>query len=501
MPHRYAMSLLDQILIALFLIVTLVIGLRLKSKNTTHADYLLGGRALTLPAFVATTVSTWYGGILGVGEYGWTYGISNWLVFGVPYYLGALLFALILSKRARNGESLTLPHRLGEWYGPAVGRLAAALVFLTSLPASYMLIMGTLTGISFGLSQLTGIVLTAIFIVAYLWRGGFSAITKTDVFQCVMMFGGFILLCAFLATNYGTAPLATVPETHWSPTGGQPVTEILVWYVIALSTLAEPNFFQRAFAAKTPEIAKNGMLISIACWIGFDAMTTICALYARALLPELQDPLYAFPELAMTVLPTGLLGIFFVGMFATVLSSLDSNLFTVATTFGHDFFSFSTKKAQNSLKNTQKTIDDNDTSKNIDEKSEQISSKNCAISDEKITKKRTQLGLLISASLAVFIALLSKSVVEIWKVFGSVSAAALLIPILSTYYPKLRMTRRAVFVLMATSTVTTLFWFGAKKILGDYPLDLRPLFAGAIIGIIVFIIDMLKIHVLSQKSN
>ena len=31
-------------------------------------DYLLAGRRLTLPAFVATLVTTWYGGILGVGE-------------------------------------------------------------------------------------------------------------------------------------------------------------------------------------------------------------------------------------------------------------------------------------------------------------------------------------------------------------------------------------------------------------------------------------------------
>ena len=31
-------------------------------------DYLLAGRRVTLPAFVATLVTTWYGGILGIGE-------------------------------------------------------------------------------------------------------------------------------------------------------------------------------------------------------------------------------------------------------------------------------------------------------------------------------------------------------------------------------------------------------------------------------------------------
>ena len=60
-------------------------------------DYLVAGRRLTLPAFVATLVSTWYGGILGVGEYAWRHGLSNWLVFGVPYYLYAAVFAFLLA--------------------------------------------------------------------------------------------------------------------------------------------------------------------------------------------------------------------------------------------------------------------------------------------------------------------------------------------------------------------------------------------------------------------
>ena len=34
-----------------------------------EADFLVAGRRLTLPGFVATLVASWYGGILGVGEY------------------------------------------------------------------------------------------------------------------------------------------------------------------------------------------------------------------------------------------------------------------------------------------------------------------------------------------------------------------------------------------------------------------------------------------------
>ena len=61
----------------------------LQAGHGGAVEYLVAGRRLTLPAFVATLVSTWYGGILGVGEYAWRHGLSNWLVFGVPYYLYA----------------------------------------------------------------------------------------------------------------------------------------------------------------------------------------------------------------------------------------------------------------------------------------------------------------------------------------------------------------------------------------------------------------------------
>src|SRR5512143_525229 len=102
-------------------------------------DYLVAGRRVTLPAFVATLVATWYGGILGVGEYAWRYGVANWLVFGAPYYLGAALFALFLARRAREAELLTLPDLLHRAYGRRAALVGAVAVFVNAAPAAYVL--------------------------------------------------------------------------------------------------------------------------------------------------------------------------------------------------------------------------------------------------------------------------------------------------------------------------------------------------------------------------
>ena len=97
------LALVDHLLIGLYFLAVVVIGLRAsRNRGTGDAvDFLLAGRSLTLPVFVMTLVSTWYGGILGVGEFSYRYGISNWALQGAPYYVFAAVFALLLAPRVR----------------------------------------------------------------------------------------------------------------------------------------------------------------------------------------------------------------------------------------------------------------------------------------------------------------------------------------------------------------------------------------------------------------
>ena len=85
---------LSFILISYF-IVLIILGFtkREASKATDANSYLLAGRKLSLPGFVITLVSTWYGGIIGIGENTYLYGLQTWAIFGLPYYLFAILFS------------------------------------------------------------------------------------------------------------------------------------------------------------------------------------------------------------------------------------------------------------------------------------------------------------------------------------------------------------------------------------------------------------------------
>ena len=69
------------------------------AKPAGALDYLLMGRQLTLPLFVATLVATWYGGIFGVNEITFNYGIYNFVTQGAFWYISYLIFAFFITDK------------------------------------------------------------------------------------------------------------------------------------------------------------------------------------------------------------------------------------------------------------------------------------------------------------------------------------------------------------------------------------------------------------------
>ena len=89
-----------------------------RRRGRSAVEYLLAGRSLTVPVFVMTLVSTWYGGILGVGEFTYSVGIATWVMQGVPYYIFAILFAFLLAGRIRSSGGATIPDRFAAGVRP-----------------------------------------------------------------------------------------------------------------------------------------------------------------------------------------------------------------------------------------------------------------------------------------------------------------------------------------------------------------------------------------------
>lgn len=447
-------------------VLVLLVGFRSSGRGRSTLEFLAAGRSLTLPVFVATLVSTWYGGILGVGEFAWRFGLATWVVFGLPYYLFALVFAFLLAPRIRRSEVLSIPDRLEQIYGRPAALVGSVLTFLLVNPAPYVLMLGLLSQLVFGgpllLHLVIGLVASGVFLLA----GGFRAGVMTNVAEFVMMYVGFaaMLVLALPAAGGIEGLVAGLPESHLDPTGGQSPQFIVVWFLIALWTMVDPSFHQRAAAAKDERTARNGILTSVLFWFLFDAMTVTTGLVARVLLPDLSDPAMAYPELAAMVLPAGVRGLFFVALLATVMSTLTSMLMLGGLTAGRD-----------------------------------LAARRWEVHDPDRQRRWVRVGTALAGLIAVLLAWWLPSVVTLWYTVGTALIPGLLLPVLGSYVPRLRIGGGwTVLLMIVSSLVSTLSLAWGHMNSGDagpaYWWGLEPIVPGLAVSVILWTIGRTRMQ-------
>ena len=196
----------DKLALISYAFIVLSWGLYNKKKaslDTTPVSYFLDGRRLSLPIFVATLVSTWYGGILGVGEFGYRYGVSQWLLLGMPYYIFAIIFAWLLVPIVRKSKSISLVDHCYETLGKTSGSLVGGAVFLLTSPAPYLWMLVAILKLFLPFSS--WIILLGIigFSSCYLLGGRFFTIWSSNTLDFILMFLGFLILVPFCIYSYG----------------------------------------------------------------------------------------------------------------------------------------------------------------------------------------------------------------------------------------------------------------------------------------------------------
>jgi solute:Na+ symporter, SSS family len=453
-------KLIDLIIISLFFFTVLLIGFisGKKSKNDPD-DYLLNGRKVGLFVFVLANVSTWYGGILGIGEFTYRYGVESWFTQGLPYYIFAFLFALFFAKKVRAAKLFTIPDKLSQVYGKKIAVLSAIIVFILVSPAPYLLMTANLLGLIFKTNTIVSLLFALFLSLIYLFKGGYRSDLYTNVFQFFVMFTGFIVIVVVSYSSFGGySYLQThLPANHLKITGGASPVYLLVWFLIALWTFADPGFHQRSYSAISGKVAVKGIIISIIFFALFDFLTTTTGLYARASIPDLSQPVLSFPLFAEKALPPGIKGFFYAALFATIMSTLNSFLFLSGTTIGRDFIF-----------------------------------RLFPHSREKRLKLYTIIGLIISGIISVILAYLIPSVIEIWYLIGSVCIPGIILAVISAYYPKIKISSEFMMAEIIIAIGASIAWYYLRDKFRSIPVIniLEPMIIGLFFALVIHGIGM-----------
>ena len=457
---------LDQSLVSIYLLSILFLGFYKKSEKNTK-NFLFAGRTLSLPSLVATIVCTWYGGILEVGRFTYQNGIATWIIFGLFYYIAALLFAKYIVPKIIQSNISSIPKLFNACYGRLPAIIATFCVILLTNPAPYLKILSTILLFIWNLNTLHSLFLGASISLIYTFTGGFQSVIRTDKIQFIFMFMGFILLITFSYLNFGglTNLIQNTPDYAFALPGNLNWTFIFAWGFIALITFIDPGFYQRTFAGKSKEIVQKSIKISILFWFFFDFMTISCGIYALAILPSIETSPYL--DLANYVLPPFAKSLFIVSLLSIVMSTIDSLTFISGYTMGKDFIK---------------------------------------ILGYEVTERKkinyTRIGIALTSVLAIILANFFTYAVDIWYVLGSFIVPTLLIPLILALY---KVNIQNINLLMVVPLIISIAWYLGIKADFDYiqlPTYLEiidPMYPGILSSLILFI--CLKIKQIAFHKN
>lgn len=417
---------LDYLIIILVMAATVWIikyGNDLKNKNDDSLlEYLLMGRRLTLPLFTVTLVATWYGGIFGTTKIAFESGIYMFVTQGLFWYVAYIIFALFVVDKVAPFKAVTLPDLTEKMFGKKASIVCAAFTFINVVPVAYIISLGLFCQMIFGWNLYISMAGGALAVAAYCAWGGFRSVVFSDIIQGSVMIISVFLTLIFSVIKFGGISyfIDKVPSTHFSVMGGESILSVLVWGFIALSTLVDPNFYQRAFAATSPKVAKKGVLLACVVWICFDIAVLLGCLYAKAVIPD-ADPKYAYFIYSLDILPGGFKGLFVAGILCLILSTIDSYLFIASNTVSFDLFKH--KLGARALLFLNKA------------------------------------SVFITALFAVLLAVVfDGNIKTVWKIMGSYSAGCILIPVLIAYLKPKMISDKLFAVSSLTSAAVITLW-------------------------------------------
>ena len=211
------------------------------------------------------------------------------------------------------------------------------------------------------------ILILGVFSAIYTYLGGLSAVVKTDIIQFSVLIIGGIVVCLTAVNQLGgweQLYIKTPERMHLHLPADHPTlpwTHLFGLFLLNINYwCANQTVMQRALAAKSVGHAQAGLLAGglIKYLMAVIIIIPGIALYG-VLGDSLGEPDMAFPYIVNTYLPVGIKGIILCGLFASLMSTVDSTFNSLATLWSTDIYSkYINKKAndQEKIKAGQKAI-------------------------------------------------------------------------------------------------------------------------------------------------
>ena len=373
------LAIVDWIIIALFFLITMVVGLLVSRKSgSSSSEFFLGGRNMPWwllgVSMVATTFSADTPNL--VTDIVRNSGVAgNWAWWA--FLLTGMLTVFVYAKLwRRSGITTDLEFYEMRYSGKEASFLRGfraiylGVFFNVIIMATVMLAGIKISGILLGLSPMTTVLIVSIVTVIYASIGGFKGVIYTDFFQFTIAMIGMVWASIYIVnmpeigglSNLLSHP-AVVPKLDFLPDFNN--MEVLVPLLIIPIAVqwwsvwypgAEPGgggyIAQRMLSAKNEKNAIAAtLLFNVAHYALRPWPWILIALASMVVFPTLESIQTAFPginpdfvkdDLAfsamLSFLPAGLLGIVIAALIAALMSTISTHLNWGSSYIVNDFY-------------------------------------------------------------------------------------------------------------------------------------------------------------------
>jgi SSS family transporter len=341
--------------VALYLAVSIAIGLWAARRVHNSRDYVVAGRSLPLYMSFALVFATWFGAetVLGVSATFLKDGMGGIVAdpFGFSFCL--VLIALFFARAFYRLNLLTIGDFYRKRYNKPVEVATSVCITLSYLgwtSAQFTALGFVFHALSDGAIPLGwGIALGAGCVLIYTLFGGMFSIAYTDLFQTTIIIIGLLYLAVLLGGMAGGpgAVLAHAAQADkfqfWpKPELREVLAFVAAFLTAALGSIPQQDVFQRVTAAKDADTAVRGTLLGGIVYFCMAFVPIYLAYSALLIDPQMVAPLIdgdanenqlILPNLILGHTPVFAQVVFFGALLSAIMSSASGALLAPTSLF------------------------------------------------------------------------------------------------------------------------------------------------------------------------
>lgn len=341
------------ILIA-YAVLMIVLGAVASRRVRGSSDFFVAGRGLgaglIFSTFLAANIGA--GSTVGAAGLGYRDGLSAWWWVGSAG-IGSMILALTVGPKIWKVAKENNLYTVGDYFEFRYDRSARGVMALLLWFGSLSILAGQLIAVAWilnvvaGLSKPLGCAIAAVVITTYFTLGGLHATARVNVLQLIVKMVGFLLVLLYLmgagaglsGLSDGMATtLGNRQDDYFGFTGQGWSTAIGYLVILAPSFVISPGLLQKLFGARDQRAVRIGVGLNAGALLLYAIVPVLIGMFARSKFPGLTNHELALPTMLTEALPLWMGTLLLGAIFSAELSAADAALFMLSTSLSKDLY-------------------------------------------------------------------------------------------------------------------------------------------------------------------